>query len=437
MNTRLGPELRAMIWKETKENAKWAVLAMIGISLALVFTIAHQMGGNAVNSLGAIWDSAGLVMTFGAPIIGLAFGLLQILPELRRDQWAFLIHRPASRSTLFWGKFLAGLGLTLTATLIPLFCLALWADAPGHIPAPFDPRLLLGGLAAILTGLVFYTAGLLTALRPARWFGSRALPIPMAIICAVLVNYSHEFIGAVLSVGLFLAVLLTAARGSFLTMGIYLRQPRIAKFSLGLTLFLGLVVTLIAAGILIGSTISTLFPARLDHRHWSISYYGIMQTGRILRISRTEDNILKAVDLNGHPVTLPHPAGQPADSYNDFLQEQWLSETPKLAQEYYYNSPERYATVLGTAGLLDSGTIWYYIPSQRQALAYSLDRHRLIGHLGPTGFSLDDTGTSRFPGPLSALIPTGYNQADTLMAFPHALYRLDPYTRSVKVLVHL
>ena len=44
---------------------------------------------------------------------------MQILPELRRDQWAALLHRPVPRGTIFFGKVIAGLLLYLLATAIP------------------------------------------------------------------------------------------------------------------------------------------------------------------------------------------------------------------------------------------------------------------------------------------------------------------------------
>ena len=87
-------------------------------------------------------------------------GLLQILPELRRDQWAFLVHRPASRTTLFFGKALPGVCLYLAATTLPLLALAAWDGLPGRSAAPFDWRFTLGGWAAILAGLPLYFAGL-------------------------------------------------------------------------------------------------------------------------------------------------------------------------------------------------------------------------------------------------------------------------------------
>ena len=430
MDNPLTPALRAMVWKEVKENARWAALAMIGLALALVFTIAHQMGGNPANSLSAVWDSAGQVMTFGAPLVGLALGLLQILPELRRDQWAFLVHRPAPRATLFWGKALAGMGLTFLATLIPLLCLALWAQAPGHLPAPFDPRLLLGGLAAILTGLVFHAAGLLTALRPARWYGSRALPVAAAIVCALLVSVMPEFFEAVLATALFLAVLLTAARGSFLTTGSYPRQPRPARFGLGLALYVGLVGTLIAAAGLILSTVTTLFPQRLAHRSWT--EYVITRTGHILRITTDNETVVRATDLSGHPVTLPTSANLLSSA--DFLQEQPLYRLWQPSQEKF-SSPLRYALPLYLGQASSNDELWYYVPSRGQVLAYSPQTRRLLGSLGHNGFQTDVSRASRFQGMIFRTAPDYFDQRRMVIASPHSVYLLNMHQRSVTPLL--
>ena len=113
MNT---PALKALFWKECRENVRWAVLAGLALSLGLTYTWYRLYQQDSWPRFSAIWDNENLVLTITMPLIGLALGLLQILPELRRDQWAFLVHRPVSHTTLFWGKVLPGiplLGLSL------------------------------------------------------------------------------------------------------------------------------------------------------------------------------------------------------------------------------------------------------------------------------------------------------------------------------------
>ena len=53
--------------------------------------------------------------------------------ESRRDNRAFLIHRPISPSRIFFAKVIAGLVLYLTTFALPLLLSVLYALAPGRI----------------------------------------------------------------------------------------------------------------------------------------------------------------------------------------------------------------------------------------------------------------------------------------------------------------
>ena len=68
---------------------------------------------------------------------------------------------------LAWASvLLVVLTLYLAAMGIPLIGAAVWASMPGNIAAPFDWRMALPGVADILTGIVFYFAGILTEFLP-------------------------------------------------------------------------------------------------------------------------------------------------------------------------------------------------------------------------------------------------------------------------------
>lgn len=421
MNTDTCIYLRAIVWKEMRENAKWAVLGMIGVALALFYTIARQLGGDYSNGLSAVWSNAGQVMTFSGLLIGLALGLLQILPELRRNQWAFLVHRPASRGTLFWGKAITGMGLTLAASLIPLILLALWASAPGDIPAPFDPRLLLGGLASSFTGLFFYAAGLLTALRPVRWYGSRAVPIAAAVACAMVVASMPDFWQAAVAIGVFLAIFLCAAHGSFLTTGQYQRQPRTAKISLGITLFTGLVAVLVTIGIVSFSVLAPIFrspsapPVQIA---WSD--FQITRSGQVVRITVDGFALIKVTDLAGRPIK----GFAKGSTYKaqDFLCSNFVQAG---TGQVNYSAPDRYIKMLGTVGSPQDGTIWYYASNLRQVAAYSLRDRYQIGSIGADGaFSRNNRTARPFPRYLLSVMQDTPTGTQSLLLFRHQAYLL-------------
>ena len=58
-------------------------------------------------------------------------GWLQVHNERRPDLWAFLIHRPMTRTGIFLGKVIAGLGLYALVVGLPLLGFIVWARLPG------------------------------------------------------------------------------------------------------------------------------------------------------------------------------------------------------------------------------------------------------------------------------------------------------------------
>ena len=155
--------MKAILWKEWRENLRWGILALVALSIALAYTV-FSTGVLSPNGqsdkCAAVWNAAYLVMTFGCPLIAVALGFAQVMPELRRDQWAFLMHRPLPWVVIFGGKALVGIALSLAAAGLPFLAFVFWTAAPGTVPAPFDARLALPGVASLLTIVPCYFAGM-------------------------------------------------------------------------------------------------------------------------------------------------------------------------------------------------------------------------------------------------------------------------------------
>lgn len=421
-----------MFWKECRENARWAALSLLALSLGLAYAWFHLFQQSSAPGLGQIWSSENLVLTITTPLIGLALGLLQVLPELRRDQWAFLVHRPASRTTLFFGKVLPGVCLYLLATTLPLLGLAIWAASPSHVPAPFDFRFTLAGWAAILAGLPFYFAGLLVALRPARWYGSRALPILTALLAPLAAGWFGEFWQVVLVCVLLTAALLLAAWGSFLTSGQYAGQPRLARFGLGASLFAGLAVALIGSFALSLTLYQSLFPAvRFD---LSLTQYDVDTDGRILRDIYANGTVRYA-DLQGKPL----PALEQRNRTGRGVQSLPFQSLPfteilnpwthSQRTEQRYSAPQRYVAPLQTFLYHFEDTAWFYLYDQDQAVGYSLRTHRVVGYLGPRGFADTSNDAGRFPEPLTSSLH--HSNTRGLLQFPHNVFLFNPDQRTL------
>jgi hypothetical protein len=415
--------LKVLFWKECRENARWAVLALLALLLGLAYAWFHLVQQQSGPTLGQIWSGENLVLTITTPLIGLALGLLQVLPELRRDQWAFLVHRPASRTTLFFGKALAGVCLYLLATTLPLLILAAWAAQPSHVPAPFDFRFTLAGWAAILSGLPFYFAGLLVALRPARWYGSRALPLLTALLVPLAAAQSLEFLPVVLCCLLVTTILLCAAWGGFLTGGQYKEQTKPARFALGLALYPAVLGVGLGAMVLV-----------------SMSYYsaaggfGAMGSSSDDRKIDAQGRILERKerrDGKGHAtITVTDLAGRPVDPdvWQSLTRQHGLFDLAYLsgapADDYYrYSDPDRYVQNMTTMTGPLHQTYWYYEMAARQIVGYSVTSGvpSVIGFLGPNGFKHNQKEAGRFEAARPEM-EMSFGASLDLLRSPHTLY---------------
>lgn len=418
--------MKAMLWKEWRENAKWAVLGLLAFGLATAYMVSqNSIDYNYYNA--SILSRVTPLTTFLAPLLATVLGLLQVASELRRDQWAFLVHRPVSRSTIFLGKAVAGVTLYLLAMSLPMLLLGLWLATPGNVPAPFTWGMMLPLIADILAGVAFYFAGMLTALRPARWYGSRALGIAAVIICVMLVAQVSEFWQALGVIALSIAVLGTAAWGSFLTTGTYERQPQIAKVALGSTLYLGSAVAVcLICLFLLG--IFNYFWSGTNSNDYVYSTYGIDRSGRILRLTYEGAWVKSAVDLQGKPVA------QPA-SRRDFEKLTDYSLVSPREQPSYntYRSFDRYFIPMGTS---QYNTTWYYDRAANRAVGYSLKDKKVIGFLGPTGYT-PVRGNDMRSGAVSAASFEGPVRMQnswrmpSIYIFPRSVYRIDVNNRRV------
>src|SRR5262245_37977743 len=135
--------MKALIWKELRENVKWTPLP--GLVILLVFLI-DKPDEPIPDTTGA------LLFCLTAVGFGAALGFVQVFFEGHGDKRSILLHRPLSPSRIFLAKALAGITLYLLALGIPFACLESWLATPGSISAPFQWRTSLPWLADILSG---------------------------------------------------------------------------------------------------------------------------------------------------------------------------------------------------------------------------------------------------------------------------------------------
>ena len=180
-----------------KELRELLPLALVGIVAQLYFVGTAMgmqlgpLGGN--NRMGAIpfvsEETSGWFF-YVAGTLALALGLWQTLLESTRGTFQFLLHRPISREKILGTKLLVGGATCLVIAVLPVAVYSLWAATPGTHTSPFLWSMTAWAWHLCVEMPVVYLGAFLSGLRPARWFGSRFLPLAAAVFvlaaCQVL-----------------------------------------------------------------------------------------------------------------------------------------------------------------------------------------------------------------------------------------------------------
>jgi ABC-type transport system involved in multi-copper enzyme maturation permease subunit len=124
--------------------------------------------------------------TLVSVVFAAALGFRQSAWESGRGTYLFLLHRPLARAVVFLTKLVVGAGVFLACASLPIVIYGSWAAVPGHHPGPFDWSMT--GSTWRLTFLLplLYLGAFLSGLRPARWFGTRLLPLVASVAALVL-----------------------------------------------------------------------------------------------------------------------------------------------------------------------------------------------------------------------------------------------------------
>jgi hypothetical protein len=408
--------MRSLLWKEWRENLKWAGLPALLTLLPLVL-----LGGPAEPVPGV---SGAFLLFLIAAVFGAALGFLQVFFESRGDQRALLLHRPLGRSSVFLAKVAAGVGIYLLALGVPFVCVQVWMATPGHMAAPYHWRAGLPWLADILAGLVYYFAGMLTAQREARWYGSRGLGLAAAFLCTLLVWTLPEFWQALLAIGLFGTLAGVAAWGSFLAGGAYAPQPRVARAALALTLLTGLFVASFLGKLMIGQW----------YHSGRMSYdYRLDRQGRVLVVPWKEGvgPVEPLTDLDGH--VPPDLRGRRVDRNLIDEIEAPLAGVGWRKHRSYRNPGRLYVEYENDSK--PGREEWFYVPDQGRLLGYDAEFHQFLGSFGPDGFAPAGVPPGeRFQGELRYLTRLWQAIPPPYLTFPGGVYDVDFSRRTTRTL---
>jgi hypothetical protein len=119
--------------------------------------------------------------------LAIALGLKQAAGEGRRGTYYFLLHRPATRRFIFGTKLSVGVGFVLIVGGLLVLLYAIWASTPGKVAAPFYWSMTAWAWQLWLCMPLLYLGAFLSGIRPARWFGTRLMPLAAAGFATFLI----------------------------------------------------------------------------------------------------------------------------------------------------------------------------------------------------------------------------------------------------------
>jgi hypothetical protein len=388
--------MRMLIWKELRENFKWALVALAALALAeyhALHSSQYGMEDYYFNNGVTLCKTPFLtVTTFGCPVIGFLLGLIQILPELRRDRWAALLHRPVSRGVILRGKVVAGLILYAVATVLPFLYFVWLAATPGHFPAPFVPAMVQPGVADICTGAVYYFAALAVALQRGGWIGLRFFPLLAAVSVSYWVLNTRYFHVAVEATVLMALALFTAAWGEIFSPELLRQRPWLARFAFLAVVFYGVC----ALGEMTGSFLGVVGSSP----HPKYIRYDLTDQGVPIRLTYI-DEVVSAVDgLDGKPLTGPDYKLDRVRNHLRYLNgfSSYIGNSHGWRYTPYRSSYRESRSYLWTNGpyMYPRMEDWFYLVHERYMIGFLPTQKVAFAYLDRNGFEPISASPVRF-----------------------------------------
>jgi hypothetical protein len=397
--------MKSLIWKEWRENLIWAPLP--GLVVLVMFLIDRPL-----TPMPEV--SGALLLCLTAAVFGAALGFVQVFPEAHGDKRSVLLHRPISRSRIFLAKVIAGISLYLVALGTPFLVFEWWKATPGKMAAPYHWRTSLPWLADILTGLVYYFAGMLVAQRDVRWYGSRGLALVAALMSSYLVWIVPEFGHALPVIGTFVLVTAVAAYGNFCTGGAYPPLPRYAKATLALTFLAALLSVSIFGKLLIGEV----FDSGIEY------HYELDRQGRLLL-----EGFKPGVGQVGDIVSVDQGSASAPMGRTVRKALAAFMETPIHGS--YRHSGRFYVPCKNDS--VPSQEIWYFDQKRRLLVGYDMIMHQSLGSFGPDGFSQPgQPAGAGFAGNLLYRSERWHGLYREYLALPEAVYAVNFSKRTIR-----
>lgn len=179
---------KALIVKELRESAGIVILALLGVGYSLAELTATPLFPWQNPYLYYYPFVQNLLFEYFWLVAGglaIALGFRQTAWELGQGTYFFLLHRPVSRRVIFGYKLLVGCGLLMLLSGLLVTAYAWWASRPGSFQAPFFWSMTIPAWQMWLAVPPLYFGAFLSGIRPARWYGSRLVPLITGILTSM------------------------------------------------------------------------------------------------------------------------------------------------------------------------------------------------------------------------------------------------------------
>jgi hypothetical protein len=186
--------MRALAWKELREVWGITAIALAGYTML----VASLMGARVFDwfpgmprgeqEVPFVGDGFSGFFLFVSVLFAVALGFRQSAWESSRGTYLFLLHRPVRREAIFLLKLAMGVGAFVLCASVPILLYGTWAASPAHHASPFAWSMTETAWQLVLELPLLYLGAFLSGLRPARWFGTRLLPLFGAAMIVILVD---------------------------------------------------------------------------------------------------------------------------------------------------------------------------------------------------------------------------------------------------------
>ena len=374
--------MKQIIWKELRECFKWGLGLLAILSLAIL-VLRLVFNAHSSSYLSLFLHSPTYIILWGSLIIAALLGYQQARREKVPDQNAFLIHRPVSIPSVFWGKTLAGLFIFIAPTSLSYcFVTVLEIYFPAE-PYPFQWSILIPGLLILYWGIPAYFAGFLAGIRESKWYGSRLFPLLSSSVVCGIVMYGGKTVSVIVGTHLLVTILLVVSSSNAFITANGQRPLRfgIGKWTTGVTIACSNVLLCFLAMMLLA-----LFFASQQHKakaNQSTFAYQLLHDGNIYKMRYVRNSPVEAISLEENSL----------DSESDSLvrASDLRSQITHMHHVPMKNAMERGSTILSPFHYLeiiyrDDNSVVYYARQKGLITLYSRITKQLIGTLGPNGW---------------------------------------------------